>query len=304
MLLARPATCTVRSYTRRLQDGITIRIMSDLLHVFVFEHIAVRGALVQLDASWHFIRSLHKHPSSIESLLGEGVVAAALLASTLKTGSENVLLQMQGDGPITLLVAECSSDFGLRCTVRYSDVGEAATLTELLGQGRCAITVSSVTTPRRYQGIVPLEAPTLASVLESYMARSEQLETRIILHADSSAASGLLLQRIPERTDADADASNRLFHLASTATADELRTLAAPTLLRRLFPEDDVRLFGGRAIRFQCSCSQARVAGMLKSLGSAEVEDILAEQGRVEVTCEFCGQRYEFAPEQCRALFA
>jgi molecular chaperone Hsp33 len=277
--------------------------MSDLLHVFVFEQIAVRGALVQLDASWRFIRSLHAHPAAVESLLGEGIVAAALLASTLKTGAENVLLQMHGEGPMRLLVAECSSEFGVRCTARYSDVDAAATLTELLGHGRCAITVSSVSTPRRYQGIVPLEEPTLARVLESYMARSEQLESRIILCADDSAASGLLLQRIPEKTDADADAWNRVFHLASTVSAQELRALAAPTLLRRLFPEDDVRLFAGRAIRFQCSCSQARVGGMLKSLGSAEVEDILAEQGKVEVTCEFCGQRYEFGPAQCRSLF-
>jgi molecular chaperone Hsp33 len=277
--------------------------MSDLLHVFVFEEIAVRGALVQLDATWRFVRSLHAHPPPIEALLGEGLVAAALLASTLKSGTENVLLQMQGEGPVTLLVAECSSDFGVRCTTRYSGAPFAGPLTALLGNGRCAITVSSVASARRYQGVVPLDAPTLAGVLESYMARSEQLDTRIVLHADSSAANGLLLQRIPERTDFDADAWNRVFHLAATVTADELRTLAAPTLLRRLFPEDDVRLFGGRTIRFQCSCSQARVGSMLQSLGRDEVEDILAEQAKVEVTCEFCGQGYTFGPAQCRALF-
>jgi len=276
--------------------------MSDLLHVFVFEHIAVRGALVQLDAAWQFIRSLRTYPEAVQSLLGECVVASALLASTLKRGSGNVILQMQGDGPIGLLVAECSGDFGLRCTARYSEVIVDGPLAELLGNGRCAITVGAMSGSRRYQGVVPLEQPTLAGVLESYMARSEQLETRIVLFARNDAASGLLLQRVPERSEIDADGWNRVVHLGSTVSADELSTLAAPMLLRRLFPEEDVRLFGGRPLRFECSCSSERVVGMLKTLGREEVEQILAEQGRVEVTCEFCGQCYTFSPERCHQL--
>jgi molecular chaperone Hsp33 len=275
----------------------------DLLHVFVFEHIAVRGALVQLDDTWRYIRSLRAYPQAVETLLGESIVAAALLASTLKSESGNLLLQIQGDGPVRLLVAECSSELGLRCTARCADSVAAAALTELIGHGRCAITVGATDDARRYQGIVPLDRPTLAGVLESYMQRSEQLATRILLFADAQAASGLLLQRIPGRSDADSDGWNRLGHLAATVSADELRALSAAMLLRRLFPEDDLRLFGGRPLRYQCSCSRERVAGMLVSLGREEVEQVIAEQGQVEVTCEFCGRSYTFTAEDARGLF-
>ena len=278
--------------------------MSDLLHVFVFERVAVRGALVQLDATWRFIRSLRPYPRGVETLLGESIVASALLASTLKSDSGNLLLQMQGDGPLSLLVAECSSDFGLRCTARFSGAIESGPLTRYVGNGRCAITVGASGGARRYQGVVPLDQPTLSGVLESYMARSEQLETRFVLYAEPDASSGLLLQRIPERTDTEPDDWNRVVQLGSTVSAVELRTLPAPTLLRRLFPEDDVRLFGGRPLRFECSCSDERVVGMLKTLGREEVEQILADRGEVQVTCEFCGQRYAFGAEACRALFS
>jgi len=276
----------------------------DCLHVFLFEHIAVRGAIVQLDETWRYIRALRNHPPAVEQLLGEGIVAAALLSSTLKDEASNLLLQMQGDGPVRLLVAECTSDLGLRCTARYSNGVQPAPLTELVRNGRCAITMGAEDQARRYQGVVPLERPTLSGVLEAYMERSEQIDTRVLLFAHAEGASGLLLQRIPGRTDADTDGWNRVVHIGSTVSADELRSLSAAMVLRRLFPEDDVRLFDGRAVRYHCSCSRERVAGMLTSLGRDEVEAVLAEQGRVEVTCEFCGRSYEFTPETALRLFS
>lgn len=276
----------------------------DLLHVFVFEHIAARGAIVQLDDTWRYIRSLRSYPATVERLLGESTVAAVLLSSTLKSDAGGVLLQMQGDGPLRLLVAECTSDLGVRCSARFSADIQAAPLTTLLANSRCAITVNPSEQARRYQGVVPLECPTLAETLEAYMARSEQLATRVALFADDAAACGLLLQRIPGRTDADADAWNRVVHMGTTVSADELRSLGAAMLLRRLFPEDDVRLFEGRSVRYHCSCSRERVAGMLASLGREEVEAVLAEQGRVEVTCEFCGRAYAFDPAAARQIFA
>ncbi len=277
--------------------------MADLLHVFLFEHVAVRGALVQLDQSWRTIRSLRTYPAPVERLLGESIVAAALLASTIKTTSGTLLLQMQGDGPLTLLVAECSNDFGLRCTARWSDGIEAAPLSQLVGQGRCAITLGNADGSPRYQGIVPLEAATLAAALEGYMARSEQLDTRIELCADANTAAGMLLQRIPDRPDADEDGWNRVIHLGATVTAMELSTLPAPALLRRLFPEDDVRLFSGRTLRFACKCTPERVRTMLTSLGQAEVASIIAERGEVEVVCDYCNQRYAFGASECDRLF-
>ena len=277
--------------------------MSDLLHTFVFEKSAVRGAIVQLDSAWRFMRSLRAYPPPVEALLGESVVAAALLASTLKRTHGALLLQMQGDGALGLLLAECSSDYGLRGTARWTEPIAPAPLSTLLGAGRCAITLGGRGAPS-YQGVVPIEGASLSQALESYMQRSEQLETQIALHAGTDAAVGLLLQRVPGGHDSDPDDWNRVRHLARTASAQELRELAVPTLLRRLFAHDDVRLFDGRPLAFACSCSQKRVQGMLLGLGRAEVEEVLAEQGRIEVTCEFCGQVYTFDPDQCRELFS
>jgi molecular chaperone Hsp33 len=277
--------------------------MRDLLHVFLFEHIAVRGALVHLDETWRHIRSLRSYPPAVESLLGESIVAAALLASSLKSESSNLLLQLQGDGPLRLLVAECTRELGLRCTARFDEEIGTGALNELMRNGRCAITIDASDEARRYQGVVALDRPTLAGALEDYMTRSEQLETRIVLFANEQAAAGLLLQRVPERTDSDSDGWNRVVHLGSTVSADELRLLAPSMLLRRLFPEDDVRLFDGRPLHYQCSCSLERVRGMLLSLGREEVEQIIAEQGKVAVTCEFCGRGYSFDATDCRGLF-
>lgn len=278
--------------------------MADQLHVFLFEQVAVRGALVQLDQTWRSIRALRAYPEPVERLLGESVVAAALLASTIKTTSGSLLLQMQGEGPLTLLVAECSNDYGLRCTARWTGDVSAAPLAQLVGNGRCAITLGNADGRTRYQGIVALDAATLAAALEGYMARSEQLDTRIMLFAEPDAAAGMILQRIPDRRDADPDDWNRVVHLGGTVSLIELRNLPAPALLRRLFPQDDVRLFSGRALRFACTCTPERVRTMLTTLGRAEVEQILAERGEVEVFCEFCNQRYAYGAQECARLFA
>ena len=277
--------------------------MSDQLHVFLFERFAVRGALVQLSDAWQAIRRLRDYPLVLERLLGESVVAAALLSSTLKRSTGSLLIQFQGQGPVRLLVAECASDFALRCTARWEGALSAAPLGALFGNGHCAITVGSGDGRPLYQGIVPLESPTLTEALEHYMERSEQLETRIWLFASGEHAGGLLLQRVPQSPDADGEDFNRTVHFGATLRAEEVYALPAPTLLRRLFPEDDVRLFSGRALRFRCSCTRERVRNMLIMLGRGEVEHIIAEQGQVEVTCEFCNQAYRFQPSECLAWF-
>jgi len=279
--------------------------MSDLLHTFMFEHIAARGAIVQLEAAWQSMRALRRYPSIVESLLGESVVAAALLASTLKRDRGSLSIQMQGDGDLTLLLGECSNDYALRGTARWREGIGQAPLERLIGRGRCAITLRAEgDAGASYQGVVPIEGASLAQALEAYMERSEQLSTRLFLHAALDGCSGLLLQRTPARADRDPDDWNRLQHLAATVRPEEMRDCSAPELLRRLFPHDDLRLFSGRDLSFACSCSRERVRGMLAALGAEEVESVLNEQGKMEVACDFCGRAYTLSPEECRALFA
>jgi molecular chaperone Hsp33 len=276
--------------------------MPDQLHSFLFENAPVRGALAQLETTWATVRSLRTYPPPLEHLLGEALAGCALLASTIKFEG-SLMLQMQGSGPLTLLVAECTSDLKLRATAKWQDGLPAASLPELLGNGRCALTLKGADGRQSYQGVVDLSGATLAHALEHYMASSEQLETRLWLNADGRTASGLLLQRVPDRAEPDADAWNRLNHLAATVRPEELADLAPSTLLRRLFHEESLRLYAGRPLDFGCSCSNERVVATIRMLGNAEVEDLIAERGGVEVTCEFCGRTYALTPAQCRSLF-
>jgi molecular chaperone Hsp33 len=251
--------------------------------------------------------------------------AGVLMHANIKFAGD-LILQVFGDGPVKLAVAEIAPDLAFRVTATVNGaVDENAGLAEMLnvkGGGRCAITLAPV--DRRagqpYQGVVPLHGDAreplqaIAPVLEHYMLQSEQLDTRLILAADENVAAGLLLQRLPPpgaavdetRIGRDED-FNRIAALAATLTRAELLSLDADTVLRRLFWEEKVTRFaplvGAAAPRFACTCSRTKVGSMLRSLGRAEVDDIVREQAQVEVGCEFCGLRYRFDPVDVGELF-
>ena len=275
----------------------------DTLTRFLFEHAEVRGEVVRLDATWRAVLTRHAYPEPVRNLLGEMMAAAALLAATLKFDGA-LIMQMQGSGPVTLAVVECSSDFHLRATAKWRDDLAAGDLPALLGNGKFVITIDPQTGSQSYQGIVALEGTSVAQVLEHYMLQSEQLETRLWLAADGSQACGLLLQRLPENISEDEDAWNRALNLAHTLTPDELLNLPGREVLHRLFHAEDLRLFDPRPTSFRCSCSRERVANMLRMLGLDEVHSILAELGQVDVDCEFCNQHYIFDAVDAEQLFA
>jgi molecular chaperone Hsp33 len=231
------------------------------------------------------------------------MAAAALLAATLKLKG-SLILQVQGNGPVSLLVVECNGELGMRATAKWEGDLPQASLSELVGDGRFAITLDPRDGSQTYQGIVSLEGGSVAEILQHYMLRSEQLETRLWLAADDHQAAGLLLQKLPDQPEGDADAWPRLKLLAETVRHEELLELPAETLLRRLFHEEDVRLFEGQGVKFQCRCSRSGVAGMLKMLGREEVDNILEERGNIEVACEFCNQKYHFDAVDAEEIFA
>lgn len=275
----------------------------DSLHRFVFEHLPMRGLVVHLDAAWRAVLERAEYPEPVRRVLGEAMAAAALLASTVKF--EGVLsLQIQGRGPVRLLLVQCTSEHTLRGLVRWDGPLERTGFKDLMGDGTLLITIESGKRGEPYQGIVSLDqAKSLGDALETYFDRSEQLPTRLQLSADSRQAAGLLLQRLPGESP-DADAWNRIQTLGATLREDELLGLDARDLLRRLFTEEDLRLFEAQPLAFRCTCSRERIGGMLRSLGQEEVRAILAEQGRVEVTCEFCGQRNVFDRVDAEGLFS
>jgi len=302
------------------------------LHKFIFEGLPVRGVLVRLTGAWTEMLARRQgaggYPAPVQQLLGEMSAAATLMQANIKFNGA-LVLQIQGDGPVKLAVAEAQPDLTVRATAKVvGDVPAEASLKSMLDahrQGRCVITLDPKDRQpgqQPYQGVVPLHGEhgepmqQLSEVLEHYMRQSEQLETRLILAADDQVAAGLLIQRLPlegvgnlEVRSEDEEARlhegyNRIAHLASTLKREELLTLDTPTLLRRLFWEEDLRLFEPQTPRFGCTCSRERVARMLVGLGREEVDSVIAERGEIEVGCDFCGAQYTFDVVDAGELFA
>ena len=290
----------------------------DCLHRFLFEHYPIRGHIVHLDASWRALLEHREYPSVIRDTLGEAVAASVLLAATLKFDG-TLSLQLKGQGPMHLMLAQCSDALGVRAVARYKDAEFQRDLVSLSGEGSLTVTVENEDLSQRYQGIVPLSGERLSDCLRSYFETSEQLPTRLWLHADENGASGLLLQRLSDdsvksrsagalagainRAEID-DAWHRVQLLGDTLKPEELQTLSDRNILRRLFAEDDVRLFEPAPVFFRCRCSRERVVGMLRALGPEEVRSVLAEQGHVEVRCDFCNRAYRFDRVDVEQLFA
>ena len=284
---------------------------ADALARFVFEHAAVRGALVSLDGACREILDCHPYPPALRRAMSELLAAATLLASTLKFKGA-LIVQLQGDGPVRLLVVESDANLSLRATAQWKETAvtlpEHASLAELAGgsaHGRLAITLDPKDGGPLYQGIVALEAQSIATLIEHYLRTSEQIDSRMTIATEGTRVRGLLLQRLPGATEADEGTWTRAAACVDELPQDALLARrSAPDLLHAYFPHDDVRLFKARPARFACSCSEERVANALRMIGRVEVETILAEQGLIGVTCEFCNRHYTFVAEDARALFA
>lgn len=291
-----------------------------LIHRFLFEGLPVRGALVRITHGWREALARRQvsggFPAPVRSLLGEMAAAGLLMHSNIKFDGA-LILQLHGHGALKLAVAEINADLTFRATAQVTgDVAADAGLAQLVDVGgRCAITLDARDRPTGtlpYQGIVPLYGDdgqplsAIAEVLEHYMLQSEQLDTRLVLAANDDIAAGLLLQRMPrggaanlgderdeDRIGLDED-FNRIAHLGSSLSREELLGLDADTILRRLFWQEDLRRFEAREVGFRCTCSRERVQAMLLGLGREELDSILAERGHVEVGCDFCGLLYHF----------
>ncbi len=236
----------------------------DSLRRFLFEHAPIRGERVHLDTSWRSVLERHDYPPRLRQMMGELTAAAVLLAATLKLDG-SLLLQIQGTGAITLLVVECSGDLALRATAKWEGELEGS-LSELVGDGRFVITLVQKDGKPAYQGIVELEGESVAEILQNYMSRSEQLETRLWLAVDEYSASGMLLQKLPDQAEDDPDAWSRYTQLADTLHEDELMQLSTEALLHRLFHEEDVRLFEAQPVIFNCCCRSCKSAQFWRAL--------------------------------------
>ncbi|MFB2643327.1 Hsp33 family molecular chaperone HslO [Shewanella bicestrii] len=274
----------------------------DILHRYLFDNADVRGELVQLQDSYQQVIGSHAYPPVLQTLLGELLAATSLLTATLKF-SGDISVQLQGNGPVSLAVINGNNQQQLRGIARWDgELADDASLADLFGQGYMVITL----TPdegERYQGVVALDKPTLAACVEDYFNQSEQLPTALWLFADGKQAAGMFLQVLPSQEDHNADFEH-LCQLTATIKAEELFTLDAQDVLHRLYHQEEVRLFDPIEVSFKCTCSRDRSAAAIKTIDQAEVEAILAEDGKVEMGCEYCNAKYVFDAIDVAAIYA
>jgi len=268
----------------------------DQLHRYLFENFAVRGELVTVSDTWQQIMENHDYPAPVKTILGELLVATSLLTATLKFDGD-ITVQLQGDGPMTLAVINGNNNQQMRGVARFKgEIPADADLKTLVGNGYLVITITPAE-GERYQGVVGLEGDTLAACLEDYFLRSEQLPTRLFIRTGDvegkPAAGGMLLQVLPAQ-DAQADDFNHLAALTETIKAEELLTLPANDVLWRLYHEEEVTLYDPQSVEFKCTCSRERCADALRTLPDEEVNSIIAEEGEIDMNCDYCGNHYVF----------
>lgn len=274
----------------------------DYAQRFIFEQLDIRGRLLVLHESWQSMLANRDYADNVAMLLGHTVAVSVLLGAHRK-GEHRITAQVRGNGPISLLVADCSADLKIRGMATASP-GATGDLRELFGDGRLALTLDDARSGQIYQSMVPLEGGSLAEVFQHYLSQSEQTPSFVRLHADKHALCGLLLEKLPGADARDADGWDRVTQLAATLRLDEATSLSPSNILVRLFPEELLRVFPLDRVAYHCPYDIERVKDMLRGLGRAEVESILHEQGEVLIRNEMCNHEYRFGVADVAALFA
>jgi molecular chaperone Hsp33 len=279
-------------------------MQTDYVQRFLFENLDIRGRLVCLTGAWKQMLDGRGYPEDIVSLLGHTTALNVLLGANQK-GAGRVTLQVQGTGPVKLLVADCTAELRIRGMAHYdSDDVPQDSQRSLLGDGRLSVTLEDLKSGRFYQSLVPLEGETMEEIFAHYLSQSEQLPAHLRLFADGEALAGLLLEKLPGADTRDPDGWNRVMHFANTLTLDDTRDTQPYDLLTRVFPEELMRVFRLYAVEYHCPYDEDKVKDMLRGLGRQEVESILAEQGEVVIRNEMCNHEYRFDADAIARLFA
>lgn len=280
-----------------MNESIPNRVRS-----FLFEQLDIRGGWVRLGSAWQAMTAGRDYPPPASELLGQLAAATTLIGANLKQAGR-LTFQLRGAGAISLLVMDCDSQLRLRGMARSAPDLPAGDLPALLGEGALTLTLDTDDMRQPYQSHVALNGNTLAAMFEHYLAQSEQAPTRLWLAAGPTAAAGLLLQALPGASGRDADGWNRVQLLADTVRGQELLELGSIKLIERLFPEETVRVYDPRPVDYHCPYDPAKIHSMLRSVGRAECEAILAEQGEIRVHDDICNHEYVLDAAALAALF-
>ncbi len=279
-------------------------MQTDYVQRFLFENLDIRGRLVCLTGAWQRMLDGRDYPEDIAALLGHTTALNVLLGANQK-GSGRVTLQVQGSGPVKLLVADCTAELQIRGMASYEKQKPSeGSERSLLGDGRLSVTLEDLKSGQFYQSLVPLEGENLQEIFEHYLSQSEQTTAYLRLKADGGALCGLLLERLPQADTRDPDGWNRVCHLAETLQLDETRDAQPYDLLTRVFPEELMRVFRLYPVEYHCPYDEGKVKDMLLGLGREEVDSILAEQGEIVIRNEMCNHEYRFDAKAIADLFA
>ncbi len=274
---------------------------SDTLQRFLFENSHVRGIFIHLGNSYQTTLRRYNYPAEVGQQLGQALVASSLLSSTIKFDG-SLIMQTQSSGAINMLVAQSNNQRQIRGLARWQEALLAEKPNNLYGDGHMTITIDNKNDDR-YQGIVDISDGSLARAIENYFKQSEQIQTHIWLAADAEQAVGMLLQHLPGKA-LNQDLWKRIEALSTTLTDEEMLALSTEEILFRLFHDEEVRLFDAEPISFRCSCSRDKVTDVLRALGPDEAHDIIKQEKKISVSCEFCNQQYEFDRIDAEQLFA
>lgn len=278
--------------------------MSDHIQRFLFKDLNIRGQHLNIHQAWQKMIEDRHYPESLVQVLGELTAVAIMLANGMKhTGK--VSIQVQGSGPVNLLVVQVTHTFELRGVAKTNRTLTTETgLEELLGDGQILVTLENTQTGHFFQSYVPREADSISDCFEAFLSQSEQLPSKLWLAAGQQAIGGVLIQKMPTTDEQDEDGWERITHLSHTVTEEELLECDAPTLLHRLFHEETVELFSPETVEYDCPQDQAAVETMLRSLGEQEVRKILEEQGQVVIHNEMCNLHFRFSEADINRIFA
>ncbi len=270
---------------------------------FLFKDLNIRGQHIQLNEAWQEMIEDRHYPAPLLSMLGEITAITAMLASGLKHEGK-VTVQVQGKGPVNLLVVEATNDLDIRGVAKTNAmITEQHTVDDLLGDGQILVTLENKMTQTHFQSYVAREENSIAKSFETFLTQSDQQPSKLWLSANETGVGGVLIQKLPASQDIDTDGWERVHMLSNTVTAEELIMLDSETLIHRLFNEELVELFDGQPIQYHCPKDNSRVDNMLLSLGKAEAQKIIDEQGEIVVHNEMCNFHARYNQDDINKLF-
>lgn len=275
----------------------------DSLQRFIFEHAPIRGEIAHLDETYQAIMSQRTYPSMVKNLLGEALISCLLLAGSIKFEGQ-ISLQFQGDERLPLILVQCDNQLNLRALATYKEDLEITDYAEAFLKGQMVLNINQYNQTQTYQSVVPIQATSMSENLMHYFAQSEQIASRVWLAVNDERAAGMLIQLMPGQDSVKREQFwEYAVQLGQTVSEEELLTLDNEVLLHRLYHEEELRLFDVRHAQFKCRCSEEKMKEVLTILGEKESKELLLEQGKITVNCDFCNQAYYFDTIDVTLLF-